>query len=284
MMVISSPTRLTLAIKGLKRQNKTVGFVPTMGALHAGHISLIRRARKDNDSVIVSIFVNPAQFGPQEDFLRYPRPFKRDLLICRKEGVDIVFHPSPGQMYPRGFSTFVKVEGLSEVLCGESRPGHFQGVSTVVTKLLNIVQPDSAYFGQKDAQQAMIIKKMVCDLNIPVKIKVMPTIRQKGGLALSSRNAYLNPQERADALVLYDSLKLAKRLFKKGLKDTKKIILHMRDLIKKNKNAKIDYIAVVSPNDLMPIKKISGQSLLVLAVRIGKVRLIDNIILCGKSK
>ncbi|MCM8795245.1 MAG: pantoate--beta-alanine ligase [Candidatus Omnitrophica bacterium] len=281
MKIIRSPKQMQGISKEIKDKGKTIGFVPTMGALHQGHLSLIRRARQDTDVVVVSIFVNPTQFGPQEDFQRYPRPFRKDISLCRSLGVDYIFHPLASWMYPEGFKTYVLVEDLSEVLCGRFRPGHFRGVTTVVAKLFNIVRPDIAYFGQKDAQQAIIIKRMVCDLNFPLKIKVMPIIREEDGLALSSRNIYLSPQERNDACVLSEALRLAQGLVKSGIKDTKKIICHMRALIKKKKSAKIDYIAIVDPKTLKPVKKISGRCLLALAVWIGKTRLIDNLCLKG---
>lgn len=278
MKIIKSPEILFKNIKRLKLAGKSVGFVPTMGALHEGHLSLIRKARKVNKIVVVSIFVNPSQFAPREDLKKYPRPIKKDLLLARKEKVDYVFYPSAKTMYPDNFLTYVFVSGLSETLCGKSRPGHFRGVATIVLKLFNIIQPDAAYFGQKDAQQAVIIKKMAKDLNIPVKIKVMPTIRDKDGLALSSRNIYLNKEERLSALVLSRSLNLAKLLIKGGASDAAKIISRMKQLISQKKNASIDYVSIVDPESLQPLKKISGDYLIVLAIRIGKTRLIDNIL------
>jgi len=247
--------------------------------LHQGHLSLIRQARKENDFTVVSIFVNPAQFGPKEDFKKYPRILKKDALLCKKSGVDIIFYPEVKAMYPDNYKTYVSVEDLSSCLCGKSRPGHFRGVATIVSKLFNIIQPDTAYFGQKDAQQAGIIKKMVCDLNMPVKIKVMPTIREKDGLALSSRNVYLNKNERQDALVLFKALNLASSLIKNGLRDTNRIMYRVSETIKKKRTAKIDYISIVSLEDLKPIKKISESCLIALAVWIGKTRLIDNVII-----
>ncbi len=279
MLVIKSPLEVSNILAKVKKQGKFIGFVPTMGALHEGHLSLIRQARKDTDIVVVSIFVNPTQFGPKEDLNKYPRPLSKDLALCRKEKVNFVFCPKPQDMYSRDFSTFVNVGGLSEVLCGKSRPGHFRGVATVVTKLFNIVQPDIVYFGEKDAQQAIIIQRMVRDLNIPVKVRVMPTIREKDGLALSSRNAYLTKDERKDALVLSQALNLAKLLIKNGSRDSGRIISRMWHLIKKKKSAKIDYIEIVDPQNLKPLKKISGNCLIALAVWIGKTRLIDNILI-----
>ncbi len=279
MKIIRIPEKITGILKAYKLKGKTVGFVPTMGALHNGHLSLIRQARRENDIVAVSIFVNPAQFGPKEDFKRYPRPARKDIFLCRKQGVDFIFYPSASAMYPEGFNTYVSVEGLSSVLCGKSRPGHFRGVATVVAKLFNIVNPDIAYFGQKDAQQAIIIKKMVRDLNIPVGIRIMPTVREKDGLALSSRNIYLNKEEIKDALVLSKALNLAKDLIKSGVTDTERIIRLMRQLILKRKTVKIGYISIVDSKDLGPIKKIADNCLIALAIWIGKTRLIDNAVI-----
>jgi pantoate--beta-alanine ligase len=253
-----------------------VGFVPTMGALHLGHLSLIKQAVKDNNIVVVSIFVNPAQFGPKEDLKKYPRPLKKDLELCRKSGVDLVFLPAEKIMYPRGFSTFVDVEELGKKLCGISRPGHFRGVATVVAKLLNIITPDMLYLGQKDAQQAIIIKRMINDLNFPVKVKVMPTVRQEDGLALSSRNIYLNNEQRKQAPVLSKALALAKFLIANGQRDTARILSRMRQFIEKKNQVKIDYIAIVDLEKLNNIKRIDQDCLISLAVKFGKTRLIDN--------
>jgi len=281
MRVVRSIKQMLGISKEARTQGKSIGFVPTMGALHAGHLSLIRKARKENDFVAVSIFVNPAQFGPKEDFKKYPRNLKLDAKLCKKEGVDIIFYPSAKEIYPEGYKTYVKVEDLSKVLCGSARPGHFRGVATVVTKLFNLVHPDIAYFGQKDAQQAIIIKKMVSDLNMPVKIKVMPTVREKDGLAMSSRNMYLNPRERKDAVVLSQALNLSGDLIKSGIRDSRKIVNRMSQLIKTKKTAKVDYISIVDLESLKPLKKITGNCLIALAVWIGKTRLIDNIIKHG---
>ncbi|MDD5596152.1 MAG: pantoate--beta-alanine ligase [Candidatus Omnitrophica bacterium] len=260
-----------------KSKGRSIGFIPTMGALHEGHLSLIRKARRENDFLVVSIFVNPTQFGRNEDFGKYPRVLKKDALLCKKAGVDAIFYPFAKEMYPSEYKTYVEVEDLSQVLCGKFRPGHFRGMATVVNKLLNIVSPNRAYFGQKDAQQAVIIRKMVSDLNLPVKVEVLPTVRQADGLALSSRNTYLKPQERKDALVLSQSLKLAKNLIRQGKVDSQAIIKAMAKLIRVKKNAKIDYIAIVDAQNLKPLKKVSGKCLIALAVRIGKTRLIDNL-------
>jgi pantoate--beta-alanine ligase len=248
-----------------------------MGALHPGHLSLIKQAGQDNKIVVVSIFVNPAQFGPKEDLNKYPRSLKNDLVLCRKHKVDFVFLPGLEVMYPKGFATFVNVEKLSDKLCGLTRPRHFRGVTTVVAKLLNIVAPDVLYLGQKDAQQAVIIKRMVSDLNFPVKIKVIPTVRQKDGLAFSSRNLRLNKVQKLEAVVLFKALGLAKFLIDHGQRDVNRIINRMKELIGKKKQAKIDYISIVDLEELKTIKKINQNCLICLAVKIGKIRLIDNL-------
>lgn len=261
----------------LRRKGKTIGFVPTMGALHRGHLSLIRTARRQNDIVVVSIFVNPAQFGPKEDFKRYPRNLKLDAALCKKAGVDFIFYPYAKGVYPSDYKTFVTVQELGDILCGRFRPGHFQGVATVVTKLFNIVVPSVAYFGQKDAQQSIIIRRMTQDLNMAIQIKVLPTIRERDGLALSSRNSYLSEVERKDAPVLSQALRSAHQLIQSGRRDARRIIQKMRDLISKKESARIDYISIVDPVSLQPVTRIRGTVLIALAVWIGKTRLIDNI-------
>jgi len=263
-------------------KGKAIGLVPTMGALHEGHLSLIRKAREENDVVVVSVFVNPIQFGPKEDYRRYPRELKRDAGLCNKAGVDIVFFPGVKGMY-LNYKTYIDVCGLSDCLCGKFRPGHFKGVATVVAKLFNIVKPDTAYFGQKDAQQVIIIKKMAEDLNIPVQVKVMPTVREEDGLAMSSRNKYLNKKERIDAVVLYRALIMAKNLIRSGLTDSVSVIKKMKQLINNKNSAKIQYISIVDPFDLLPVNRIKGKALIALAVWIGKTRLIDNIIVISSD-
>ncbi len=263
---------------------KSIGLVATMGALHKGHLSLIRKARQANDLVAVSIFINPAQFGPEEDFKKYPRDFRQDAVLCKKEGVDVIFYPDANQMYPGQYKTFVYVSQLSGVLCGKSRPGHFRGVATVVLKLFNIIQPSVAYFGQKDAQQVIIIKKMARDLNLPVLIKVMPTVREKDGLAMSSRNEYLSSNERKDAAVLFQALKLALALIKKGARSPNDIIRRMREIILKKKTARIDYISIRYLDSLNLVSTLAEKCLIALAVRIGKTRLIDNAVINLKNK
>jgi pantoate--beta-alanine ligase len=266
-------------VKAARSKGKIIGFVPTMGALHIGHISLIEAAAKKCDFVVVSIFVNPTQFGPGEDFEKYPRPLKADLEICRKAGVDVVFAPSPQQMYPGENLTWVNVEKLTEQLCGRFRPGHFSGVTTVCAKLFNIVAPDIAFFGQKDAQQAIVIKQMVADLNMPLEIVVCPTVRQADGLAVSSRNQYLTEQEKKDATLIYKSLQKCQKLIEDGVIDSKTIINQMRKIIQQAPSIKIEYISIVDADTLQELKKITGKVLTVVAVKIGSTRLIDNILL-----
>ncbi len=279
MKVIKGIKQIQLVCLALKKKGRAIGFVPTMGALHEGHLSLIRKARQENDIVVVSIFVNPRQFGPNEDLKKYPRPLTKDLALCRKSGADLVFNPGFNGLYPQNFKTNVYVEELSRLLCGISRPEHFRGVTTVVAKLFNLIQPDSAYFGQKDAQQTVIIKRMAEDLNFPVKIKVLPIAREKDGLAMSSRNIYLNKAQRQDASVLNKALGLARLLISHGQKDSVKIMAKMRGLIGKKKSAKIDYLAIVDLVNLNPVKRITKNCLITLAVKIGQARLIDNIII-----
>jgi pantoate--beta-alanine ligase len=267
-------------MRKLRRQlSEPVGFVPTMGYFHEGHLILIKQARKENPSVVVSIFVNPTQFGPGGDFQDYPRDLNRDLELLEREKVDIVFVPSEGKMYPRDFNSWVDVEKVTERLEGISRPGHFRGVATVCAKLFNIIQPTRAYFGQKDAQQAIVIKKMVADLNMNLEIVVVPTVRESNGLAMSSRNTYLNPEERQAATVLFKALSLVRELWQGGEKDADKIRHQMTSLIHKEPLAKIDYVSIADANTLEELKKIDRPAIVFLAVRIGKTRLIDNVIL-----
>ncbi|MER3469694.1 MAG: pantoate--beta-alanine ligase [Thermoflexus sp.] len=257
----------------------TWGFVPTMGYLHEGHLSLIRRARAENDHVAVSIFVNPTQFGPHEDYNRYPRDLERDLRLLEPLQVDLVFVPSVEEMYPPGFQTWVIVEELSRPLEGASRPGHFRGVATVVAKLFNIVQPDRAYFGQKDAQQAVVIRRMVRDLNFPVEIVVCPTVREPDGLAMSSRNTYLSPQERQAATILFRALQAAKARYEAGERDGERLREAMREVLRGEPLARVDYVSVADPETLEELSRVEGPALLSLAVYIGNTRLIDNLLL-----
>lgn len=257
----------------------SLGLVPTMGFLHAGHLSLVRRARADNDHVAVSIFVNPTQFGPHEDFARYPRDVARDLDLLQREGVDLVFAPDISEMYPPGYHTYVIVEEITERLEGLARPGHFRGVATVVAKLFNIVQPTRAYFGQKDAQQAVVIQQMVRDLNFDLEIVVCPTVREPDGLAMSSRNVYLNPDERRAATVLYRALQRANHLYASGERDASAIRHAMLDLIEAEPLARPDYVSLANPRTLVELERVEGRALASLAVRIGTTRLIDNMLL-----
>jgi len=257
----------------------SVGFVPTMGYLHEGHLALVKHARAENAIVVVSIFVNPTQFGPSEDLGTYPRDLDRDLKLLEKEKADIVFVPSDVEMYPPEFSTWVDVEKVTERLEGASRPGHFRGVATVVAKLFNIVQPTKAYFGQKDAQQAIVIKRMVVDLDTDIEIVVVPTVRESDGLAMSSRNTYLSPEERQAATVLFRALSLARQLWQGGEEDADKIRYEMKSLIAKEPLAQIDYVSIADANTLKELEEIDCPALASLAVRIGRTRLIDNILL-----
>jgi pantoate--beta-alanine ligase len=264
-------------IRALRQKlSGTVGFVPTMGYLHEGHLALVKQARIENSVVIVSIYVNPTQFGPREDFGAYPRDLNRDLELLREGGVDIVFVPSDDQMYSREFSTWVDVEKVSERLEGAYRTGHFRGVATVVAKLFNIIQPTKAYFGQKDAQQVVVIKRMVADLNMLIEIVVVPTVRESDGLAMSSRNIYLNPEERQAATILFRALTLARQLRLGGEKDAGRIHRQMDSLIQKEPLAKIDYVSIADADTLEELDLIDHPALAFLAVRIGKTRLIDN--------
>lgn len=279
MKVIEDIQRMAMLSKILKKESKTIGFIPTMGYLHDGHISLIKAAKQHTDVAVVSIFVNPIQFSPKEDLDKYPRDFKRDEEMARLAGSDVLFYPSAGDMYPEGYATYVEVERVSDALCGASRPGHFKGVATVVTKLFGIVKPDIAYFGQKDAQQTIVIKKMVEDLNMDVEIKVIPTVREKDGLAMSSRNIYLSEPERKDALCLYQALGKAEAAVRSGERDVSKMIKTMEGVVKEKPTAKIDYIQAVDAKTLNPVDTVSGDTLIALAVFIGDTRLIDNAIL-----
>jgi len=256
-----------------------VGFVPTMGYLHEGHLSLVKKARDENSSVVVSIFVNPTQFGLHEDLAGYPRDPQRDLAMLQKEKTDVVFMPSVAEMYPSGFNSWVEVDKLTERLEGASRPGHFRGVTTVVAKLFNIVQPTRAYFGQKDAQQAIVIKKMVADLNMNLEVVTLPTVREPDGLAMSSRNTYLNPQERQAALVLYQVLCLAQQLWSQGERSADRLRREMITLIQKELLANIEYVSIADNETLDELDTVKSPALVSLAVKIGKTRLIDNIVL-----
>jgi pantoate--beta-alanine ligase len=278
MKVINKINQMKKYVEKAKKAGKTIGFVPTMGYLHEGHLSLMRRARKENNLLIISIFVNPAQFGEGEDYKEYPRDLKRDKKLAREVGTDVIFAPSAREMYPRGYSTFVNVEKLSEYLCGLSRPLFFRGVTTVVAKLFHIIGPTRAYFGEKDFQQLVIIKRMVKDLNLNVEVISLPLIREKDGLALSSRNSYLNSKERSSSLILYKSLEKARKMIESGERKSRKIISQMEKMIREEKLTKIDYLKICDPETLEDVQRIEDKTLIALAVWIGKTRLIDNIV------
>lgn len=276
--LIKKKSQLVEQLSALKKKGMTIGFVPTMGFLHEGHLSLVRKARKENDVVVVSIFVNPLQFSPNEDYKTYPRDLKRDIKLLR--GLcDFLFAPRAQHLCPKDFFTNVNVKMLSDHLCGHSRKGHFIGVSTIVCKLFNIVMPDRAYFGQKDIQQALIIKRMIKDLNYAIAVNVLPIAREKDGLAMSSRNAYLTVTQRRDAVVLFQALRSAQRLVSTGLTDAQRIKILLKDFILRKESARIDYVEIVDKTNLEPIKRLDKDALLALAVYIGKTRLIDNIML-----
>lgn len=277
MKIVETIKELKDIIKSNKKAGKTVGFVPTMGYLHQGHLSLIRTAKKDNDYVVVSIFVNPTQFGVGEDLEAYPRDLDRDARLSETAGADIIFHPSVEEMYPEGYLTYVEVEEITSVLCGASRPTHFKGVTTVVNKLFNIVEPDKAYFGQKDAQQIAVIQKMVKDLNMNVEIIPCPIVREEDGLAMSSRNTYLTIEQRKAALILSKSLFAAREMIKGGCKDAAELKKFMIASINSEPLAAIDYVEIVDAATLENITVLKGSILIALAVKFGKTRLIDNI-------
>ncbi|MBT4512385.1 MAG: pantoate--beta-alanine ligase [Chloroflexi bacterium] len=267
-------------LKESRRQLQgSVGFVPTMGFLHEGHLSLVRQARAENASVIASIFVNPTQFGPNDDFSAYPRDTERDLALLKKESTDIVFMPEPPEMYPPNARSWVVVDGLTDGLEGGSRPGHFRGVTTIVTKLFNIVEPTRSYFGQKDVQQALVIQKMAQDLNMNLEVIICPTVRETDGLAMSSRNVYLVPEERQAALVLFQSLNLAQQLYSNGERSAERIRREMITLIEHEPRAEIDYVSIADTATLKELDKIGEKALVSLAVKVGKPRLLDNIVL-----
>jgi pantoate--beta-alanine ligase len=279
-------TRVIETISGIqsyvtagRKKGLRIGFVPTMGAFHEGHLTLMRQAKKDTDLVIVSIFVNPLQFSAGEDYDRYPRRLDQDLRLADGEGADILFTPSVAEMYPKGFDSYVDQTDLPSKLCGAFRPGHFRGVMTIVTKLFNIVKPDTAYFGQKDYQQFLIVRRTVTDLNLEVDVKMLPTVREDDGLAMSSRNHYLGPKQRKDAACLYRALQRAEELVGNGEGSASKVAGEMRRLIHRVKGTRVEYIEIVNSDTLEPVKEIKGKTLIALAVRIGKARLIDNTLL-----
>lgn len=278
MQTVTTIEAVRSAVAQARSEGKTIGLVPTMGALHAGHISLIEAARKRCGFVVVSIFVNPTQFGPSEDLDKYPRDLSSDEEKCRAAGVDIIFAPSTGEMYPAENITWVTVEGLTENLCGQSRAGHFRGVTTVCAKLFNIVGADVAFFGQKDAQQAAVIRRMVADMNLPLEIVVCPIVREDDGLAMSSRNKYLSEIERKDAVLLSKSLNECEKLVADGMREVSELVKAMREILAKSEFILPEYVSIVDLDNLKPIEIIESQALVAIAVRIGKTRLIDNIV------
>ncbi|MCD6418127.1 pantoate--beta-alanine ligase [bacterium] len=279
MEIVSSISRMQELSALARRDGRIIGFVPTMGYLHEGHLSLMRIARKKCDVLVVSIFVNPTQFGAGEDLAQYPRNIERDKKLCREEGVDVIFLPDEREMYPENYSTYVEVSGnITNVLCGYFRPGHFRGVATVVAKLLNIVQPHFAVFGQKDGQQLAVIRRMVRDLNYPVEIVGAPTVREPDGLAMSSRNEYLTPKERKVAPKIYESLMLAEKMIQSGIFDPEIVKDRMRRVIEEAKMFRIQYVEIVDAETLEPVKKIESPVMVAVAAFLGKARLIDNIV------
>jgi len=287
MNIIESPSEMQSVCRVLRQKGNTIGFVPTMGFLHEGHLSLVRRAISDSDVVVVSIFVNPTQFGPDEDLNRYPKDFERDLSLLKSEGVDLVFHPKASDMYPKNYATFVYVERITDRLCGSKRPGHFRGVATVVSKLFNIVGPCRSYFGQKDYQQTVMVKKMVKDLHMDVEVVVCPTVREPDGLAISSRNSYLLPEERSAATVLIKALRAGEAAILgfngKSEASSTTVTSVMRSVLDSEPMAEVEYVEAADPDTLDQLKEIQSSTsksttLLALAVRIGKTRLIDNLL------
>lgn len=266
-------------ISELKKQGQTIGLVPTMGYFHDGHLELMRRSLEKGHETIVSLFVNPTQFGPSEDFDSYPKNLQRDLDLAKEIGVKAVFMPAINDMYPKGYKTYVEVEDLSNVLCGEHRPGHFRGVATVVLKLFNIVKPDEAFFGQKDGQQVIVIKKMVQDLDLDIPIEVIPTVREEDGVAMSSRNAYLSPVERQAAPILYQTLKLLEEMILEGERNVSLLLEAGKNNILKEPLADLQYIDIRSTDDLSPLEELKGEFMIAMAVKVGPARLIDNIVL-----
>ena len=279
MEVITKINEMQTRVLSVRDRKKSIGFVPTMGALHDGHISLIRSAREENDELVVSIYLNPTQFDNSDDFDKYPRQLNKDIEIIRKENADVIFTPCTEEMYPDGFCTHVTQGKLTDALCGGVRPGHFNGVTTIVTKLFNIIDPDRAYFGQKDYQQSAIIKRLVADMNMDVDIRVCPTVREEDGLALSSRNKRLSLEDRKDALCIHGSLQKAGAMFASNVRDAKDIVEEMTSVIKKTKQTRIDYISIVNVDTLEDLSFINGRALAAVAVWIGNTRLIDNTIL-----
>jgi len=276
MRIIESPEDMQRICENLRLARETIGFVPTMGAFHEGHLSLMRSARQSCSQVVVSLFVNPTQFGAGEDLSRYPRAVEKDSALAEQVGVDFLFTPTEQAMYPRGYETYVEVDRLTKVLCGVSRPTHFRGVTTIVAKLFNIVRPHKAFFGQKDAQQTVVIRKMVEDLNMGIEIVELPIVREADGLAMSSRNQYLSAEQRKEALVLHKSLQEAQRLIESGERNASRIIESMERVVRTAPHGQIDYIEIVDGSTLETLDELKGETLIALAVRMGPARLIDN--------
>ena len=279
MKIVITVKEIRKIVQELRQENKSIGFVPTMGALHAGHLRLVKESKAKNGVTIVSIFVNPAQFSPTEDLVKYPRPFEQDKKLLEQEKVDYLFYPNSKEIYPNGFQTSIIVNELSKILEGKSRPTHFAGVSTIVLKLFNLINPTNAYFGQKDFQQCIVIKHMIKDLNLSIKINTVPTVRDKDGLALSSRNIYLNTQERVQATALYKSLQLAKQLIKSGNKNSEKIKKEIKKYLQKYKLVNLDFVEICDLNNLLPVKEIENKVVVLIEAYVGKTRLIDNILI-----
>ncbi len=279
MRIVTSPDEMRRLVKETRSRGESVGLVPTMGFFHEGHLSLMRAAARDNRHVVVSLFVNPTQFGPSEDLEAYPRDLERDARMAEKAGVGCIFHPRAEDMYPQPYLTYIEVEGISSALCGAARPGHFRGVATVVAKLFHIIPADRAYFGMKDAQQLKIIRRMVEDLNFDIEIVACPTVRESDGLAMSSRNTYLEPEERKAAGALYRSLTLAAKKVEEGERDARKVIAALRELLDGEPLVHPEYVEAVDWRSLEPLERLRGEVLIALAARVGRARLIDNVLL-----
>ena len=276
MKIIESVREMQRHSEALRNQGKRVAFVPTMGFLHRGHLSLMEEARRRGDCVVTSIYVNPTQFGPTEDLDKYPRDFERDRQLCQEVGVDVIFYPSNDEMYPKNYQTYVTVEGVTQNLCGLSRPGHFRGVATVCAKLFNMVKPHVTVFGKKDFQQLVVIRRMVKDLNMDIEVVGMPTVREADGLAMSSRNTYLKAEERESALSLSRSLRLAKKMYDAGERNAARIIEEVKKFISSHPHAKIDYVQICDTTTMKDVDRVEGECVMALAVRVGVARLIDN--------
>lgn len=279
MKLITGISEMAEAAEEIRSAGKAIGFVPTMGYLHEGHLSLVRQAKRECGTVVLSIFVNPAQFGPNEDLARYPRDLDGDIAKCRREDVSIVFAPGAEEMYPGGHATYVEVEGVSQGLCGAVRPGHFRGVATVVTKLFNIVRPHRAYFGQKDFQQTLVVRRLAKDLNTEVEVIVCPTVREPDGLSISSRNIYLSPEERMASARIYRSLASARNLRESGETRPEALVEKVREILKGEALIKVEYVEIVGADGMKKVKTVGDSAVIALAVRIGKTRLIDNILI-----